>query len=106
MHFKANERFEPNVSPEEFHKKLIRGFGNRDLLAQDIEPGSWIHAIETKAIAEWCCRTAAQVVVDFVSKAPHGVCGAHSWKAYIDTSFLTPRSVLSLQTTSISPYDS
>jgi hypothetical protein len=79
MHFKGNERFEPNVSPEEFHKKLIRRFGNRDLLAQDIEPGSWIHAIETKAIAEWCCRTAAQVVVDFVSKAPHGV-----WRTFLE----------------------
>jgi hypothetical protein len=79
VHFKGNERFEPNISPEEFHKKMIQRFGNRHLLAQDMEPGSWIHAIETKAIAEWSCRTASQVVVDFVSKAPHGV-----WRTFLE----------------------
>lgn len=71
LHFKGNERFDQNASAEEFHKDLIRRFGkNKNLLADDMEPGSWMHAIETKAIANWSCRTAARVVVDFVAKAP------------------------------------
>ena len=71
VHFKGNPRFEQNATPEEFHQDLIQRFGNRkNLLAQDMEAGSWIHAIETKAIADWSCKTAAQVVVDLVSKAP------------------------------------
>src|SRR5439155_4692072 len=73
VHFKGNERFDPKATPEEFHKDLIKRFGrNKHLLAEDMEPGSWIHAIETKAIANWCCRTTAQVVVDFVSNVPQG----------------------------------
>src|SRR5947207_476466 len=32
-----------------------------------MEPGSWMRAIETKAIANWSCSTAARVVVEFVS---------------------------------------
>jgi len=73
MHFKGNQRFEQNVTAEEFHRELIQSFGNKQILAEDMEPGSWLHAIETKAVAEWSCRTAAKVVVDFASKAPQGV---------------------------------
>jgi len=72
VHFKANDRFDQNATSEEFHRSLIQRFGNRNLLAEDMEAGSWIHAIETKAIADWCCKTAAKVVVDFVSKIPQG----------------------------------
>jgi hypothetical protein len=71
LHFKGNERFDQNATAEQFHKDLIRRFGkNKNLLAEDMEPGSWMHAIETKAIANWSCSTAANVVVDFVAKAP------------------------------------
>jgi hypothetical protein len=31
------------------------------------------------AVTVGCCRTAAQVVVDFVSKAPHGV-----WRTFLE----------------------
>jgi hypothetical protein len=79
VHFKGNERFDPNATPEEFHKNLIQRFGNKNLLAENMEPGSWIHAIETKAIADWSCKTAAQVVVDFVSKAPEDV-----WRSFLE----------------------
>jgi hypothetical protein len=72
VHFKANDWFAQETTSEDFHKALIQRFGNRNLLAQDMEAGSWIHAIETKAIADWCCKTAAGVVVDFVSKIPQG----------------------------------
>lgn len=78
VHFKGNERFEQNATAEEFHKKLIQKFATKDLLAEDMKPGSWIHAIETKAIADWSCRTAAQVIVDFVSKAPQG-----AWEVFL-----------------------
>jgi len=80
LHFKGNERFDQNATAEEFHKSLIQRFGNEDdLLAEDMEPGSWIHAIETKAIADWSCSTAARVVVEFVSKAPQGV-----WRSFLE----------------------
>jgi len=80
VHFKGNERFDPKATPEEFHKDLIKKFGrNKRLLAEDMEPGSWIHAIETKAIANWSCKTAARVVVEFVSKAPQGV-----WRSFLE----------------------
>ena len=78
LHFKGNERFDQNATPEEFHKNLIQRFGSRDLLAEDMEAGSWIHAVETKAIADWSCRTAAKVIVDFVSKTPEGV-----WQSFL-----------------------
>jgi len=72
VHFKANEPYAQNDTAEEVHKNLIQKFRGRNLLAEDMQPGSWIHAIETKAIANWCCRTTAQVVVDFVSNVPQG----------------------------------
>jgi hypothetical protein len=72
VHFKANEAYGQSATPEEFHKALIQRFGSRNLLADDMELGSWTYAIETKAVANWCCKTAACVVVDFVSKVPQG----------------------------------
>ncbi len=63
-----------------YHKDLIRRFGrNKNLLAEDMEPGSWMRAIETKAIANWSCSTAARVVVEFVSKAPQG-----AWRTFLE----------------------
>ena len=80
IHFKGNPRFEQNATPEEFHQSLIERFQHKkNLLAQDMEPGSWIHAIETKAIADWSCKTAARVIVDFVSKAP----AQGAWQAFL-----------------------
>jgi hypothetical protein len=79
MHFKGNKRFEQHITADEFHSELIQSFGNKNLLAEDMEPGSWLHAIETKAVAEWSCRTAAKVVVDFVSKTPQGM-----WRNFLE----------------------
>jgi hypothetical protein len=80
VHFKGNEGFDPKATAQEFHKDLIQRFGrNKNLLAEDMEPGSWMHAIETKAIANWCCSTAASVVVDFVAKAPT----EGGWQAFL-----------------------
>jgi len=72
LHFKGNKSYDPKITPEEFHDSLIKKFENKNpkLLAEDMEAGSWLHAIETKAIADWCCKTAAQIIVDFVSKTP------------------------------------
>src|SRR5439155_3262083 len=68
VHFKGNEGFDPKATAQEFHKDLIRRFGKSNLLAEDMEPGSWMRAIETKAIANSSCSTAARVVVELVSK--------------------------------------
>ena len=80
VHFKGNEGFDPKATAQEFHKDLIRRFGkNKNLLAEDMEPGSWMRAIETKAITNWSCSTAARVVVEFVSKAPQG-----AWRTFLE----------------------
>lgn len=80
VHFKGNEGFDPKATAQEFHKDLIQRFGrNKKLLAGDMEPGSWIHAIETKAIADWSCSTAAQIVTEFASKAPQG-----AWRSFLE----------------------
>lgn len=79
IHFKGNESYDQDATPEQVHKDLIQRFSNRDLLAEDMQSGSWIHAIETKAIANWCCKTAARVILDFVSKTPQG-----GWRSYLE----------------------
>lgn len=72
-HFKGNKYFTAETTPKEFHKDLIKQFGARKLLADDMRSGSWIQVIETKAIANWCCKTSARMIVDLVSKIPAGV---------------------------------
>jgi hypothetical protein len=41
--------------------------GDKNILADDKDTGSWTYLAQTKAVAEWSCRTAAQVVDDFCS---------------------------------------
>jgi len=80
VHFKGNEGFDPKATAQEFHKDLIQRLGkNKNLLAEDMEPGSWMHAIETRAIADWSYSAAARVVVEFVSKAPQG-----TWRTFLE----------------------
>jgi hypothetical protein len=42
VHFKGNKRFDPNATPEDFHKDLIERFRSKKLLAEDID--SWVMA--------------------------------------------------------------
>jgi hypothetical protein len=75
LHFKANDAFEQSAPPEEIHKKLFNRFGNKNILAENAKysDGSWTFLIETRAVAEWACRTAAQTLLDFCSKVPQGM---------------------------------
>jgi hypothetical protein len=74
LHFKANDAFEQSAPPEEIHKKLFARFGKKNILAENAKysDGSWTFLIETKAVAEWACRTAAQMLLDFCAKIPQG----------------------------------
>ena len=71
VHFKANDAFDQGTSAEEIHKDLLRRFGAKHILAEDIEysAGMWTYLIETKAVAEWSCRTAANMVRELCASA-------------------------------------
>ena len=73
VHFKAGDTFDQNATPEEIHKDLVARFKSKNILAENIERsfGSWIFLVQTKAVAEWSCKTAAQMVADFCSTVPH-----------------------------------
>jgi hypothetical protein len=72
LHFKANPAFEQSIPPEEVHKELFNKFKNKNILAEDARgsAGTWTFLFETKAVAEWSCRTAAQMIRDFCSRVP------------------------------------
>lgn len=48
----------------------MRRFGGKNLLADDRQTGCWTSLVQTKALAEWSCRTAAHVVTDLCSGVP------------------------------------
>jgi hypothetical protein len=71
VHFKPNDRFVLGTPIEEGHKALIQRFGNKNILANNKSmAGDWTYLVQTKAVAEWSCRTAAQVVRDFCFGTP------------------------------------
>ena len=72
LHFKANPAFEQSTPPEEAHRELFNKFRSKNILAEDAQgsDGTWIFLIETKAVAEWSCRTAAQMIRDFCLRVP------------------------------------
>lgn len=73
VHTKPNKPFVHGVTTnEEAHDDLIKKFGHKHVLANDMPSGSWTHLVQTKAVAEWCCRTAAAVISDFCSSVPDG----------------------------------
>jgi len=74
VHFKPNEPFEQGSTPEEIHKNLIGRFSGKNILADNFGQSvmSWTETVQTKAVAVWSCETAAQMVADFVDKAPEG----------------------------------
>lgn len=78
IHFKSNEAFDQNATPEDVHKDLIRKFSNKGILALDMQAGSWTYMLETEAVADWSCKTAARMAVDFRSKAPQG-----GWRTFL-----------------------
>lgn len=73
VHFKAGDAFELDQTPEEIHKNLISRFKHKNILADDMQQMivPWTYIIETKALAEWSCRTAASMVSEFCVGVPH-----------------------------------
>jgi hypothetical protein len=70
VHFKANDAFDQSASPEEIHKRLFSKYGNKHILAEDLQYSQgWEYLIETKAAANWSCRTAANIVSDLCQSA-------------------------------------
>ncbi len=72
VHFKPNGAFEQDATAEEIHQDLFNKFRGKKILAENTKSsgGSWTFLIETKAVAEWACNTAARMVLDFCSKIP------------------------------------
>src|ERR1700722_12335572 len=87
VHFKASDGFDQNESPEQIHKDLIARFKGKNILAENTErsAGSWMFLIQTKAVAEWSCNTAAEMVFDFCSTAPQS--GFRSFLEHFHKSF-------------------
>jgi hypothetical protein len=70
VHTKTNKLFDyGTMTNEEGHRELMSRFRNKDILADSMPTGSWTYLIQTKAVAEWACRTAASVVFDLCSSA-------------------------------------
>jgi hypothetical protein len=71
VHTKPNKPFIHGVTTnEEAHGALLKRFKDKHILANDNVTGSWTYLVQTKAVAEWSCRTAAHVVNDLCSAVP------------------------------------
>jgi hypothetical protein len=74
VHFKANTRFEDGVPKGKIHANLVEKFRDKKILAENIKDDelSWSALVQTKAVAEWSCKTAARMVSDLCNKIPPG----------------------------------
>jgi hypothetical protein len=74
VHFKANARFEDGVPKGKMHANLFGKFRDKKILAENMEDDelSWSVLVQTKAVAEWSCKTAARMVSDLCGKIPPG----------------------------------
>lgn len=74
VHFKANARFEDGVPRGKMHASLVARFRDKKILAENMEDDelSWSVLVQTKAVAEWSCKTAARMVSDLCSNIPPG----------------------------------
>jgi hypothetical protein len=71
VHTKPNKLFVHGVTTnEEAHGSLLARFRDKNILADDNVTGSWTYLAQTKAVAEWSCKTAAHVVNDMCSGVP------------------------------------
>jgi hypothetical protein len=86
VHFKPNAVIDlSHASPDEMHQRVVGKFRSKNILATGTESPltPWTQLITTKAVALWSCRTAAQMVVDFVQKVPKG-----GWRTFLDSTKL------------------
>jgi hypothetical protein len=72
VHFKANARFEDGVPTGRMHANLIDKFRDKKILAENLKVDelSWSRLVQTKAVAEWSCKTVARMVTDLCNKIP------------------------------------
>ena len=74
IHYKPNPSIPDTSTPEQIRHALTEKFRSKNILADDedpkLQPYSWIYRFQTKAIANWSCRTAALMVKDLVSQTP------------------------------------
>jgi hypothetical protein len=76
VHFKPSEIVAgPIVNTEEVNKKRLRKLESKHILAAAMYQGSWVYHATTKAVAEWSCKTASEMVADFSGKVPNGMWG-------------------------------
>jgi hypothetical protein len=71
VHTEPNKLFVwGTTTNEEAHGALIAKFKDKHMLADGMPTGSWTSLVQTKAVAEWSCRTAAHIVGDLCSGVP------------------------------------
>jgi len=71
VHTKPNKLFIHGVTTNgEAHGTMLARFGDKNILADDLNSGSWTYLAQTKTVAEWSCRTAGHVVNDLCSAVP------------------------------------
>lgn len=84
VHFKPNEDIEVEiirVKPEEVHKKRLEKLRSKNVLATSIAGNplsgvsNWTFYVSTKAVADWGCAVASEVVLDFCGKVPPSMWG-------------------------------
>ncbi|HXM94458.1 MAG TPA: hypothetical protein VOA64_09425 [Candidatus Dormibacteraeota bacterium] len=70
--------------------KVLDSLRSKNILA-DLQPGvqaSWTAFVSTKAVGEWACNAASQMVLDFLSKLPPS-----SWESTLKFCYRAPFSV-------------
>jgi hypothetical protein len=68
VHTKPNKPFiAGETTNEEAHEALLTRFRNKQILADDRDSGSWTYLVQSRAVAEWSCRTVARVVSEVCS---------------------------------------
>lgn len=73
VHFKPNENipYETGLIPEEVHEKRLKRLKSKQILADFPRVKyPWTYYVETKAVAEWSCATASDLVLDFCKIVP------------------------------------
>jgi len=69
VHFKPSEIVAvPIVNTEEVNKKRLKKLDSKHILAPAMYQGSWVYHATTKAVAEWSCKIASEMVADFAGK--------------------------------------
>jgi len=67
VHTKPNRLYTyGKTTNEEAHSRLMKRFRDKNILAEE-NSASWTHLVQTRAVAEWSCRSVARVVNEVCS---------------------------------------